>query len=164
MKTLFCIGFSVIYVVGRGQDRAMEAREVLQAKSTMHQECDAGDVRFRLCGLYIEEGWLWLVLRATNRSAIDFKPAAMHCTIRDKHSVRRRALQELRLYPVYSDPPVVLRSGTSSWICYAVEPRVPRKHQELVLTWGDRNGDRRLEMHVSGRAVLHARPLSLHDD
>jgi Domain of unknown function (DUF4138) len=155
MKTLLSIGFTLMCFVGRTQGRP----GALDAKPTMHRKCEAAGISLELRGIYIQAGLMWFVLRATNRTAIDFKPATMHFTIRDQRSFRRRASQELRLESVYSDSPLMLFADSSALICCAVKPRVPHKHQQLILTWGDRNGDRRLEMALKANALLHAKPI-----
>jgi hypothetical protein len=113
-------------------------------------------VRVELRGVYVCEGLLWLSFRAENGSAIDFRAGAVRVAIRDRKAFKRRALQEMALAVVFRQEPVVLRADSTVAFCDGVAPRVPGKGQEVVVEWAERDGDRRVELKVEGKRVLHA--------
>ncbi|HEV2483192.1 MAG TPA: DUF4138 domain-containing protein [Puia sp.] len=136
-----------------------EISAILQAKPCHQQHTTMGGVGLDLKGIYIDSGLLWLVFRGVNHSAIDFRPATMHITIRDKHALKRRALQERMLTPVIRYEPSVLAADSTVLFCYGLVPRIPGRKQELEIEWMERNGDRRLQLQVSAAAILTARRL-----
>jgi len=119
----------------------------------------AGGVRMELREVYVRNGLLWLSFRASNRSAIDFRADPVRYSIRDRRAFKRRASQEVRLYPVVRQEPRILRSDSVVNFADALAPRVPGKEQELVVEWVERNGDRRVRVRVKVGRVLRARRL-----
>jgi hypothetical protein len=109
--------------------------------------------------VYVRNGLLWLSFRASNRSAIDFRADPVRYSIRDRRAFKRRASQEVRLYPVVRQEPRILRSDSVVNFADALAPRVPGKEQELVVEWVERNGDRRVRVRVKVGRVLRARRL-----
>ena len=85
-----------------------EIPAILQAKPCHQRHTSMGGVGLELRGIYIDSGLLWLVFRGVNHSAIDFRPATMHIAIRDRHALKRRALQERPLTPVVRYEPSVV--------------------------------------------------------
>jgi len=133
---------------------------VLHARPCHQRHTSTGGIGLELRGIYIDSGLLWLVFRGVNHSAIDFRPAAMHIDIRDRRSLKRRALQERPLTPVLKSDPSVLSPDSTVLFCYGLVPRIPGKRQKLSMEWMERNGDRRLQLQVSAAAILTARRLS----
>ena len=160
MKTmLVCMAALLVLICGRAQDRPAEAKKVLSARPWMSRHVSAGGVRMELRGLYICGGLLWVWLRAENRSAIDFRGNVVRFGIRDRHVVRREAMQEIWLTPVASLGVGVLQSDSAVNFCYGLIPRIPGRKRELVIEWGERNGDRRLRISLKGKDVFRARKL-----
>lgn len=158
-KTVLCMAGLLLFACSRAQDRVAEEAMVLAARPWMSRHVSAAGVRMELRGLYMCGGLLWVWLRAENRSAIDFRGNVVRFGIRDKHAVRREAVQEIRLVPVVSRGPSVLCADSTASFCYGLAPRVPGRKRELVIEWGERNGDRRMRLRVRGKYVLRARRL-----
>lgn len=156
MKTLICLAVGLLFLATL---HAQVADRVLQARPFCMQRVSSGGIRLQLTGIYIDSSLLWLVFRAGNQSAIDFRAGSMRFFIRNKHAMKRRALQELRLSPLVRREAILLRSNSTVSLCYGLVPRVPGKHQELVVEWVERNGDRRMQLHVRAAALLRARKL-----
>jgi len=139
--------------------RAQVADRVLHARPWCSLHAVSGGVRLELRGVYVDSSLLWFAFRASNYSAIDFRAGSMRFTIRDKRSLKRRALQELNLAVVVRREIGLLRADSSANSCYGLIPRVPGKKQELVVEWMERNGDRRMQLRVPARYFLTARRL-----
>lgn len=140
-------------------DHAQLIAVVLHAQPCHQRHTSMGGVGLELRGIYIDSGLLWLVFRGVNHSAIDFRPATMHIDIRDKHALKRRALQERPLTPVIRWEASVVAADSTVLFCYGLVPRIPGKRQELHIEWMERIGDRRLLLEVSAAAILTARRL-----
>lgn len=152
------LGVALLSVV-KGQDRNAEAGSVLAARPWLARHVSSGSVRMELRGLYVSGGLLWVSLRVANLSPIDFRGSAVRFSIRDRHTMRRKAVQERVLLPVVIRGIPVLRADSSGVLCYGLLPRIPGKRQELVIEWMERNGDRRLRLGVKAREVLKAKKL-----
>lgn len=169
MRGLLIFGWMMIAFSGHAQrvgvvsdmpnGTSAEIKALLAAPVHYGRYAEMGRVRLELRGVYIESGLLWLVFRGINRSAIDFRPATMRIAIRDKHAFRRRALQERSLPLLVGYEPSVLRADSAVLFCYGLTPRVPGRRQEIFIEWMERNGDRRLLLHVPASAVLTARKI-----
>ena len=133
---------------------------ILQASPYHQRHTEMGGVRLELRGIYIDDGLLWLVFRGVNHSAIDFRPATMHIAIRDKHALKRRALQERPLTPVIKYEPSTVQADSTVLFCYGLIPRIPGKKQELGIEWMEKNGDRRLLLRLSASSISTARKVS----
>ena len=164
MNHLLIAGLMLLTLVVRAQvhsvpDHLSLVANVLQSKPCRPRHTTMGGVGLELRGIYIDSGLLWLVFRGVNHSAIDFRPAPMHVAIRDKRALKRRALQERLLAPVIRDEPSVIAADSTVLFCYGLVPRIPGRKQELSIEWMERNGDRRLQLHVPASAILTARRL-----
>lgn len=147
----------VLLVSAVAQDREKWAAAVLGAGPSHPVRVAAGGVRLELRGIYVCESLLWLSFRAENRSAIDFRADPVRFSIRDRRAFKRRARQEIPLWPVYRKGPGMLQSDSTVSFCDALVPRVPGKEQELVVEWVERNGDRRVRLRVKVGRLLKAR-------
>lgn len=158
VRAQFIPGSGVPLTSATGHAKRIPA--ILQAKPCHQRHTSMGGVALELRGIYIDSGLLWLVFDGVNHSAIDFRPATMHIYIRDKRALKRRALQERPLTPVIRYEPSVVAADSGVLFCYGLVPRIPGRKQELTIEWMERNGDRRLKLHVSAEAILTARRLS----
>jgi hypothetical protein len=89
-------------------------------------------VGVRLCGVYSSDSLEWLVLRARNRSGMDFVVAAVRYYVEDKKKVKRRAVQEVELRPVFTDIPLVIRVRGEVSFAVGFEPFFVGKGRRLV--------------------------------
>jgi hypothetical protein len=168
MKKAVVVGVVFLFAFGvRGQVAGRASlpghggvpAEVLKAKPCCSRRASNAGVRLELTGIYIDSSLLWLVFRGVNRSAIDFRAGRMRFVIRDRHALKRRALQELRLVPLVRQEETTVWADSAVTLYYGLTPRVPGKRQELVIEWAERNGDRRMLIRVAARDLLTARRL-----
>jgi hypothetical protein len=157
MKHLLSTGaLLLILFAGHSQPFAT----ILQASPYHQRHTTMGGMRLDLRGIYIDSGLLWLVFRGANHSVIDFRPATLRIAIRDKHALKRRALQERPLTPVIKYEPSVVQADSTVLFCYGLIPRIPGRKQELGIEWMEKNGDRRLLLHLPATSILTARKVS----
>lgn len=142
--------------LARGGHLDSVAARVMAAPLSHPVRVSTGGVNLEWRGLYMSQGLLWLSFRAVNHSAIDFRGDAVRVYIRDRRGVRRRAVQERALRPVYRSGTGVMAAGGAISFCVGLVPRVQGKGEELVVEWVERNGDRRMMAAVRGKRVLKA--------
>ncbi|GGB20137.1 DUF4138 domain-containing protein [Puia dinghuensis] len=160
MKRMIGIGIGLLLLsVVKAQDREAEIDSVLAARPVDIRNVRVEGVRLELRGLYVLEGLLWFSLRVSNGSVIDFRANSLRFTIRDRHVLRRKARQELPLTVLLRREPLLVRSDSSVTLCYGLAPRLPAKGQDLVLEYGEHNGDRRMRLRLSAVAILKAKKL-----
>jgi hypothetical protein len=62
-------------------------------------------MKLRLAGLYLRDSLEWVVLELSNRSEIPFRPGYARFFVEDRKQVKRKAVQEVAVAPVYSAVP-----------------------------------------------------------
>ena len=143
----------------KAQDHLEAMDHVLSAAGSRIRGTSSGAVKLQLRGIYVLDGLLWFTMRVSNGSVIDWRAGPMRFSIRDRHVLRRRARQELPLAIVARHEALTVRSDSSVVLCYALTPRLPRKGQDLVLDYGERNGDRRMMLRLKSKDILKAKKL-----
>lgn len=160
MKQMIGLCFCLLLLKAvSAQDRSQEMSKVLEAKPFIGKHVTTGGVRLELRGVYVVDGLLWFALRVENASVIDFRASPMRFMIRDRHTMRRRARQELALPAIARREPVMIHSDSSALLCYGLPPRLPHPKQELLLEYGEKNGDRRFMIRLAAKDVLRAKKL-----
>jgi Conjugative transposon, TraM/Domain of unknown function (DUF4138) len=118
--------------------------------------CRAEGIRLRLRGIWLCEGRLWFGLEWENRAAIAYAPAYARWYIRDRHQVRRTAMQELPLEPLGGAVPESVASDAAvhSWSGFV--PFALSSDKELVLEVAEKGGGRVLELVIKPKELLKA--------
>ena len=121
--------------------------------------CRNEGVELRLRGVWLMQGRLWFGLEYSNHSAIAYTPAYVRWFIRDRRQLRRTAIQELPLEPVYM-PEVSAVAGDSSihtWTGFT--PFALAKDKELILEVGEKGGGRTLTLRIKPSAILDVKSM-----
>ncbi|HEY6899691.1 MAG TPA: conjugative transposon protein TraM [Puia sp.] len=110
------------------------------------KEASEGDMELGLQGIYLQDEVLWFALSAHNNSPITYIPEYIRWFIRDRRVLRRTAVQELSLEPIYTSPstPIAGDSTRSSWTGF--HPFALNKDKELVIEMGEKSGGRLLQL------------------
>ena len=125
----------------------------------MNHHVTAEKLTLTLQGIYLRENILWFSLLLYNDGPIEFLPEYTRWTIRDRHRMRRTAIQDLALSPVYTPPTAVLPGYSNrSWLI-GFSPFALAPDKELVLQIGERNGARVLTMVFGHKELLKAKTL-----
>lgn len=161
MKRVFVLAFFALAACCQCSGQASDAvvTRVLNASPCCSRHAVSGGVRLELTGIYIDSSLLWFAFRVVNRSAIDFRAGGMRFVVRDRHAMKRRALQELQLVPLVRREAAVIRADSAVRLCYGLTPRVPTRNQELMIEWVEKNDDRRMQVRVPASSLLRARRL-----
>lgn len=123
----------------------------------MHQQVSTEKLTLTLRGIYLQQNILWFSLLLYNDGPIDYLPEYIRWTIRDRHQVRRTALQDLPLSPVYTPPTPILPGYSNRSLVIGFQPFALARDKELVLQMGERNGARVLTMIIDHKAILKAK-------
>jgi len=119
-----------------------------------------GKVVFRLTGIYVHQDVLLYRLVLNNRSALDYDLESLRFFISDKRRAKRTALQLTEVRPVFSlDDTTQVVSGSAHRMVFVLPKFTLASNQRLSIQTKEQNGARHLELKVSGKAILRARPL-----
>lgn len=136
-----------------------EAWNVAAKRSFMHLEKDAQALRLRLNGLFYSENNLWMKFDINNQSQVNFQPAYIRFFLRDKKRMKRTALNETEVFPLYmSELSTISGRSTSVWAA-GFKPFTVPKHQRLVTQVSDESGGRMIVLPIKSRFFLKAHRL-----
>jgi conjugative transposon TraN protein len=76
----------------------------------------------RLIGIHAKDNLQWLTFTMTNYSPLDFNLETIRFYLQDRRQVRRRAVQETDLSPVFQDNPETFAPGNHSAFAAAFNP------------------------------------------
>ena len=119
----------------------------------IHETVREGKVSLTLRGIYQRDGLMWLYLVVKNRSAIGFSPDHLRCSIRQGKHLKRMAVQELPVQPVYDSLPAVVASGEEEVVMVGVRPFGLAKDKLFVVQMGEREGGRELVMNINAHLI-----------
>ncbi len=120
-----------------------------------------GKVAFRLTGIYVDRDVLLYGLELDNRSPLDYDLESLRFFIRDKKRAKRTALQLTEVRPVLNlDDTTQVPSGSGHRMVFVLPKFTLASNQRLLIQTKEQNGARHLELKVSDKAILRARPLS----
>jgi len=109
-----------------------DASELEAQTPTLHPSTRNDHLSLRLTGVFSKDSLEWRTFRIANHSALDFHPETIRFYIQDKHRVRRRAIQEVDLRPVYHDQPETINGTKYSPFSIAFTPFHIAKGKRLV--------------------------------
>jgi hypothetical protein len=98
----------------------------------LHSSTRKDHLAIRLTGVYCKDSLEWLTFRVTNHSQLNFHPETIRFYLQDKHQVRRRAIQEVDLQPVYNDQPETINPTKCGAFSMAFDPFHLAKGKHLV--------------------------------
>jgi len=117
----------------------------------MHETVREGKVSLTLRGIYQRDGLMWLYLVVKNKSAVNFSPDHLRCSIQQKRHLRRMAVQELPVQPVYDSLPAAVASGSEEEVMVGLRPHVLPKDKQMVLQLGEKEGGRALQLSLGNK-------------
>lgn len=136
-----------------------EAWQVLTMRPFMYLQNNEQALRLRLNGIFHAPNNLWLKLDIRNQSQVDFQPATLRFFLRDKKRVKRTALNETEVFPLFTpELKAVKGSGSSVWPV-AFKPFTVPKHQRFIVQAADESGGRMIVLPIKSRFFLKAHRL-----
>jgi hypothetical protein len=121
-------------------------------RPTLHLATRNDHLALRLTGVYAKDSLEWLIFRLCNCSALDFHPETIRFYLQDKKKVRRRAIQEVDIEPLYRDMPLSINRGKCSALAMAFHPFHISKRKRLVCEFRGIDG-RVMQIKLSGRKL-----------
>ena len=126
--------------------------------STVHSIRDHREgMSFRLTGIYSRDEVLYYRVEAFNNSPLVYDVDGLRCAIRDQKVVRRHAIQEVTMVPLWvkGDSLRVGPGRRAIWLV-ALRKEVLPPGQYLSIGLLERHGGRNLELKVGYRRLLEA--------
>jgi hypothetical protein len=123
-------------------------------KPFLHHSATTEQLTLTLRGLYLRQNILWFSLLIYNDGPIDYIPAYIRWIIRDRHQLKRTAMQDLPLTPIYSPPPPLIPGNSNRSLLVGFRPFALPGEKELVLQIGEANGARTLTIAIGHKEIL----------
>ncbi|TXJ24950.1 MAG: conjugative transposon protein TraN [Chitinophagaceae bacterium] len=142
------------------QEYSNIADSVKKASSFLNYRTNEQKVRLSLRSIYVSENAMWFNFRIRNRSLIDYTPDYIRAFVRDKKKVKRTAIQEKEITPVFNIPYSSIKGRGDQHIVIAYPSFTIPKDQELVFQIGEKNGGRSLTLVLNHKAILQAKLLN----
>lgn len=117
-------------------------------------------MKLRLLGIYIRNNTLFHHIRISNTSNIPFHIDILQFSVRDKQQVKRTASQEVGETPLYiaGNTDAVPANGSID-VVYALQKFTIPDAKLLYIELLERKGGRHLQMHVTNKTIMKARPI-----
>lgn len=117
-------------------------------------------MKLRLLGIYIRENTMFYLIRISNASNIAFHIDMLRFSVRDKQQVKRTASQEVGEDPLYiaGNTETVPAKGSIDLV-YALPKFTIPDAKRLYIELLERKGGRHLQMHVTNKKIMKARPI-----
>lgn len=134
----------------------------LSDKNKLHRIRDRSDkARFALSGLFIREDVIFYRLQLENSSNIAYDIENLRFFIRDKKRVKRAAVQEREIMPIYIHQDTTAVGANSFHVfVFALDKFTIPDQKQLTIQLMEKNGGRHMELQVQNRAIVRAKPLS----
>lgn len=108
-------------------------------------------------GLYIKNDVLYYQLQIKNESTLDYAVDYLRFFIRDQKKLKRTAVQELELTPLYTaGNKSVIKAKTATILVVALEKFIIPDHKCFVIEIGEKGSGRALCLKVGNRQILKA--------
>ncbi|MCE7044074.1 conjugative transposon protein TraN [Dyadobacter sp. CY312] len=138
------------------------SKKVISRPKRMRGEKDRSfQSSFSLDGIYIQGDVIYFQLRVTNRSAVNYDIGSLRFFIRDKKRVKRTAVQEQEIKPLYihADSSVIAAKSARNFV-YALPKFTTADKKGLAVELMEKNGGRHMQLGISNRAIVRARPVT----
>jgi uncharacterized protein DUF4138 len=133
------------------------ARQLSRLPEFLYKQARAERVRVQLSGIYLRDSLEWLTFRLANGSRIPFVPSYVRYYLVERKQVKRKAMQETALEPVFNGLPKRVDGRDVQQYAVGFLPFTVPKGKELVVEVAGADGGRTVELAVRRRVVLRAR-------
>lgn len=119
-----------------------------------------GGVEMSVSGIYVKNNVLFLLLRLTNSTAIDYTVDYLRFSIRDQRRLNRTAVQEVDHTPLcFAGNAKAVKAGGATTVVVALETFVIPDQKIFVVETGEKGGGRHLSLTLKNKNILKAIPL-----
>jgi len=134
-------------------------KQVETHKRFLHIYTREQKIKFQLKGIYLKENIMWFSSRLKNSSLIDYKPESIRFFAKDLRRVKRSAVQENEVVPLYVRLDSLVAGKTAGNFVFGFKPFTIPKTQQLFIVVSEDNGGRSLILHCSYKLLLQTRRL-----
>lgn len=115
------------------------------------------DIKCSLNGLAIHDNQMYCRIKIENRSHINYDIDQLRFFIRDQKKVKRTAIQEIEIKPlyVYNDTATIVGKTEYSMVFALPKFTIPDK-KYLAIQLMEKNGGRHLELRVNNKNIINA--------
>lgn len=114
-----------------------------------------------LDGIYVHNDVIYYQLEIANKSQVGYDIGSLRFFIRDKKRVKRAAVQEQEIKPLFiqGDTAVIATNSTRKFV-YALPKFTTADKKYLSIELMEKNGGRHMQLGISSRAIVRARPVT----
>ncbi len=144
------------------EDRLREDAQMLESKrGWMRASVNIKKMRLTVSGIYYADSLIWLAGRIKNRSVPDFAVQRVRLYTADRKRVKRTAVQEAEMNPVYSDwnGAAVVAGETAQGFALAYRGIAVPPGKRVLLEVAERDGGRVIRLRIPYKKILAARKL-----
>ncbi|EHQ24280.1 conjugative transposon protein TraN [Mucilaginibacter paludis] len=137
------------------------AVKVAAQKGFLHNHDKTAKMKMSLKGIYVCKNVLFYQLVIKNKSHMDYPVDFSRFYIRDDKRLKRMAIQEQEVRPIWSnaDSTGIIPGGSTRTLVFAFKQFTIADHKNLAVELYEQNGDRHLSVPVSGKEILEARTI-----
>jgi len=123
----------------------------------LHRAIENGKMLLILQGVYLRNDMMYLSFLLKNRSPITYTPGFTRYFIRDRRQMKRTAIQEIPLLPVFEKCPTTIPGFTEHTMILAFNPFALPKGKDLTIQMAEENAGRQLNLRINPHILLNAR-------
>jgi hypothetical protein len=125
----------------------------------MHAAVNIKKMKVVVTGIWSADSLVWVAGQIKNHSRLDFDVSRVRLFTEDRKRVKRMAIQEGDLEPVWTDRPGPVPSETTERIALGYRSITLPKGKRLVLEVAERDGGRLIRVRIPYKKILAARKL-----
>jgi conjugative transposon TraN protein len=135
----------------------LDAVQLAGRRPFLHRSAHTAGLKVELAGMYLRDSLEWLVLEVADRSQIPFLPGYARFFVQDRKAVKRKAVQEWSLGPVYNGMPAEVRGEQRVRFAVGFTPFTVPPDKRLVVELAGLDGGRTVELTIKSKVLLRAR-------
>jgi hypothetical protein len=144
------------------EDKLREDARMLKTKrGWMRASVNTKKMRLSVTGIYYADSLLWLAGKIRNRAVPDFVVQRVRLFLEDRKRVKRMALQEADMDPVYIDEGGLVAGNTTEGFAVAYRGIAVPDGKRVVLEFAERDGGRTMRVRIPLKKLLAARKLRI---
>jgi hypothetical protein len=122
-----------------------------------HQSAKNDRIKLSLDAIWLKNDTLLFSCTITNTSIIDYHPAWVRFSLRDKHRTKRTAEQELAMDPICPVSVMKVAGHERRQVAFAFTPFMIPKGKKLKVEMAEENGARSITLSINGKKLLRAK-------
>lgn len=117
-----------------------------------------GNVKMDFQRVFIKEDILFFVFHINNRSSIPYDLQLGRFYIKDRQQRKRSSQMEQEITPLYQFMTTEQRVNAKGYVSFVIACNkfTISDHKYFIVELSEKNGDRKLQMRLSGKVLLHA--------